>query len=320
MRSIASLVERVSLSRTTILLLGETGSGKELVADMIHARSSRRAGPLIKVNCAGLSTAFGDVELFGSEEESSGGGIRIRKGLLEQADGGTLFLDEVGEMPRKAQAWLQRFLQRRELRRVGGAACIQLDLRVIAATRHDLRALVQRGAFREDLWFRLAVCPIALPPLRERREDIIPLAEALIARKSRELGIPTVPALSSKMRSGLMTYDWPGNVTELENCIERSLLLTQGVKFSFLLENGADMACTAEEESPSGANNGQEGFAPLDDIIAAYIKNVLEHTGWRVSGPKGAARILGLNPNTLHSKMRKLNISLPKAKNRSFLS
>lgn len=318
MRDVVDLVNRVADSGSTVLLLGETGSGKELMANRMHALSSRRNEPLVKINCAGISESLVDTELFGHEKGAFAGATHIRKGLLEQADGGTLFLDEIGDMSHRMQARLLRFLQFREIRRVGGIANIALNLRIIATSRQDLRAMIKKGTFREDLWFRLAVCPITIPPLRERREDILPLAEGLLKKKCREMRLPTVPTLSAKMRASLLAHDWPGNVRELENCIERSLLFCCGSRLA-LIQDG-DMGGLSFPDGVSGAPAEEDAhsasFIRLDELISAHIRRVLEHTGWRVSGPRGAARILGLNPNTLHSKMRKLNITLPKSSSR----
>jgi len=289
-------IAQVAPTDSTVLILGETGTGKELVARAIHAASARSARALVSVNCAALPRELVESELFGHEKGAFTGAAQQRRGRFELAEGGTLFLDEVGELPPEAQAKLLRALQEREFERVGGTRTIRADVRLIAATNRDLQSRVAGGTFRADLFYRLNVFPITLPALRERREDIPLLVQHLAEKAARRLG-RSLEAVSPAFLARAEAHDWPGNVRELENVIERALIMSGGA-----LLDGSDLFSSAErvEAIPS--------VTTLEDMERAYILRVLEGVGWQIEGERGAARILGINPSTLRGRMRKLGI------------
>ena len=290
-------VEQIARTDTTVLILGETGTGKELIARAIHDSSPRRKRPLVKVNCAVLPDNLIESELFGHEKGAFTGATDSRSGRFEVADGTTLFLDEVGELPAASQAKLLRVLEEGEFERLGSSHTKKVNVRVIAASNRDLETEVEKGLFRKDLWYRLNVFPITVPPLRDRREDIPLLAGWLARDICGRLGRKT-PRLPKEAIRALQAYDWPGNVRELRNVIERSLITTQGD--------------TLEVQGLPGPRRPENGSArlgkSLEELEREYIVEVLEQTRWRVHGPEGAARILGLHPSTLRSRMRKLGI------------
>jgi formate hydrogenlyase transcriptional activator len=296
MSRLLQLITTVAPSDSTVLITGETGTGKELVARAVHRASRRREAALIAVNCAALSAGLIESELFGHEKGAFTGAITRKVGRFELADKGTILLDEVGELSLEVQAKLLRVLQEGEFERVGSAKPIGVDTRVIAATNRDLAKEVAEGRFRADLFYRLNVFPIQLPPLRERREDIPLLAEYFAAKYAAQVGKP-IESISPCALAALTAYRWPGNVRELQNVIERAVLLNRGTD----LELG-DWFCPPTD-SPDAAS-----VATLADLQRAHITKVLELTGWRVSGEGGAARILGLKPTTLHARMAKLRI------------
>ncbi|MEM1166714.1 MAG: sigma 54-interacting transcriptional regulator [Planctomycetota bacterium] len=308
--------ERVAASPATVLILGESGSGKELVARTIHARSNRAGGPLVSVNCAALPETLLESELFGHERGAFTGADRQRLGKFELADTGTLFLDEVGELSPAAQAKLLRVLQEGAFERVGGAETIRVDVRVVAATHRDLASLVGRNRFREDLFYRLNVVRIDVPPLRDRREDIRPLAEFLHERHARRMARVVLPISDRSMRR-LMSYRWPGNVRELENAIERATVLASGEELEIELPDDPAPERAAEAER---ARSGAAEAAPRDvllDLTAdqlqrLQIMHALETSGYRVFGDRGAAKKLAINPQTLLSRMDKLGIPRPR--------
>jgi DNA-binding NtrC family response regulator len=292
-------IAQVAPTDSTVLIQGETGTGKELVARAIHDASARRGRPLIAVNCAALPRELVESELFGHEKGAFTGALQQRRGRFELAEGGTLLLDEVGELPPEAQAKLLRVLQERSVERVGGTKTLPVDVRVIAATNRDLQALAGAGRFRADLYYRLNVFPIVLPPLRERRGDIPRLVEHLAEKAARKLG-RHLEAVSPAFVERARSHDWPGNVRELENVIERALIMSGGT-----LLDGSDVFSAAEKRpAPS---TGQT----LESMERAYIVRVLEGAGWQIEGERGAARSLGLNPSTLRGRMRKLGIRKP---------
>jgi formate hydrogenlyase transcriptional activator len=312
LRRVLDQVDLVAATSSTVLISGETGTGKELVARRIHQRSDRRKGLFVVVNCAALPETLVESELFGHEKGAFTGAIARRTGRFEQADGGTLFLDEVGELPLEAQAKMLRVLQSGEFERVGGGLLLKTDVRVIAATNRDLGQDVREGRFRSDLYHRLAIFPIHLPPLRERREDIALLAAFLVTRKARRLG-RKIELLSAAVLDRLTSYDWPGNVRELENVLERAIILSRGTSLELeAIQMGlASPSEARERQDPFGAS----GHAREDDTLQAseraHILRICKATGWKIKGADGAATKLGLNPGTLYARMKKLRIHRP---------
>ncbi len=299
LRRVQELIGQVAPTDSTVLIQGETGTGKELVARAIHENSARRDRPLIKINCAALPRELVESELFGHEKGAFTGALQQRRGRFELADGGTLFLDEVGELPAEAQAKLLRVLQEREFERVGGTRSLHVDVRVIAATNRDLHAEADASRFRTDLYFRLNVFPIALPPLRERREDIPHLLRHFLRKTARRLG-REVDGISPSFIERASSYQWPGNIRELENLVERTLIMS----------NGGPLDTNELYASPTTASpvTSQASHASLQEMERTHIRRVLDGTRWKIEGDLGAARILGLNPSTLRGRMRKLGI------------
>ncbi len=295
-------VRRVAATDATVLITGETGTGKELIARAIHSSSRRKDKPLIKINCAALPAGLVESELFGHEKGAFTGAIARRVGRFELAHGGTIFLDEIGELPADAQAKLLRVLQEREFDRVGGSTPIKVDVRVLAATNRDLLKAVRDKTFREDLYYRLSVFPVQLPPLRDRKEDIPLLALFLVNKFAARIGKPLDGVDRETMRR-LLGYSWPGNVRELENVIERAVILAAGPTLTI----GADVL-PGNVEPPACEGPVREQAATLEATEREYILTVLGQTNWVVEGPRGAAKILGLHPNTLRSRMKKLGI------------
>ena len=291
---------------TTILLLGETGSGKELIARFIHEHSARARNPFVAVNCAALPESLVESELFGHEKGAFTGAIARKPGRFEIANHGTLFLDEIGDLPPDAQATLLRVLQDGQVQRVGATQAIQVNVRVIAATNRDLEAAVAARDFRADLFYRVSVFPIRIPPLRERREDIPGLAEYFtrhFAARLRKGGITGIgPAALARLRE----YDWPGNIRELQNVIERAVILTSSPEIELEV-----IAVGHASEHPAAAVTRPAGLPTLADAERRAIVDALETAHWRVSGPGGAAALLALKPTTLHAKMKKLGIHRP---------
>ena len=294
-RTALARASQVAPLNTTVLLLGETGTGKELLARAIHELSPRRDHILVKVNCAALPPTLIESELFGHEKGAFTGATATRSGRFELAHQGTLFLDEIGELPLDLQPKLLRVLQDGQFERVGGTRTHQVDARVIAATNRDLLRAIAESRFREDLYYRLAVFPMLLPALRERREDIPLLVWSIVERRGRELGrkIERVPR---RVMDALVSYDWPGNVRELENVIERALILATGSTLH------------VEEPITVAARPAAER---LDAIERQHILRVLDRCGWRIHGQGNAAALLGLRPSTLRSRMQKLGIRRP---------
>lgn len=300
MQKVYRLMSQVAEASSTVLLLGETGTGKELIARALHNASSRRSKLMVKVNCAALPAHLIESELFGHEKGAFTGAIERRIGKFEMANHGTLFLDEIGEMPPELQVKLLRVLQERELERIGGRATIKVDVRIIAATNRNLQAEVQAGRFRSDLYYRLNVFPINLPPLRERQEDIEPLANFFTAKFSKNIG-KRVHGISARALQQLKSYHWPGNVRELEHVIERSILLCDG---QVLKEIHLPLHEQEEGQQPIVFPGGT-----LEQIERAYIITVLKRCSGKISGSGGAAEVLEIPGTTLHSKMKKLGIS-----------
>jgi transcriptional regulator with GAF, ATPase, and Fis domain len=293
----------VAPSNSPALLLGETGTGKEVIANAIHMASPRSKGPMISMPCGAIPETLLDSELFGHEKGAFTGASERKRGRFERADGGTLFLDEIGELSPEAQVKLLRVLQERCFERVGGAETIEVDVRVIAATHRDLDKMVREMKFREDLWYRLNVLPIRIPPLRLRREDIPSLVQYFVERKAREMNLLRVPRISSHDLERLKAYDWPGNVRELQNIVERALILSRGDSLRF-----PDLASSRPDSE--GQETAAASGAPrtMDEAVADHIRSVLDRVGWQVAGSGGAAELLDMNPSTLRFRMKKLGI------------
>jgi transcriptional regulator with GAF, ATPase, and Fis domain len=312
---LAPVMERVGLVAALdvpVLLLGETGSGKEVVARAIHTQSRRAAGPFLRVNCGAIPPGLIDSELFGHERGSFTGATSERRGWFERADRGTLFLDEIGELPLEAQVRLLRVLQDHTLERVGGHRPVAVDVRVVAATHRDLRGLIGDGRFREDLWYRIAVFPIDLPPLRDHIEDVPALANHFALRAAARFGAP--PRLPSPADLELLVaYAWPGNVRELIAVIERAVILGNGTHLEVAKALGFEPATPAappaaapSNVAPRPAGAADEPFPTLDQAMARHIEAALARTRGRIEGRGGAADLLGINPHTLRARMRKL--------------
>jgi transcriptional regulator with GAF, ATPase, and Fis domain len=307
LRHVMYQVRHVAPTESPVVLLGETGAGKDVIAQAVHLGSPRRDGPFIPVNCGAIPDSLIDSELFGHERGAFTGATAKKRGRFERAHGGTILLDEIGEMPLEAQVRLLRVLEDREIERVGGTERIAVDIRVIAATHQDLEENVRHGRFREDLWFRLNVFPIVIPPLRERPSDIPALVEHFLDRKARELNLGKTPRLAPGAIEALMSYRWPGNVRELENVLERALILHRDQPLRF-----DDLGRSIAGRSDDGAPDGDPGVLELDRVIAEHIKRVLGMTGGKIHGPGGAGELLDVNPSTLRYRMEKLGIPFKK--------
>jgi PAS domain S-box-containing protein len=312
LRRVLADVEKVAPMDTTVLLTGETGTGKELIARAIHRRSGRADGPLVKVNCAAIPEGLQESEFFGHEKGAFTGATQRREGRFRLADGGTIFLDEVGELPADLQAKLLRVLQEGEFEPVGGTVTQKADVRVVAATNRDLDAMVESGTFRRDLLYRLNVFPIRVPALRERGDDVVFLARAFAERLARDRGTRAAP-LSPEARARLRRYDWPGNIRELQNVIERAWI-TSGDGRTLNLERALPdvpaerVTATAPAEPDSRVLTETE----LRDLERANLLRALGAADGKISGPGGAAELVGLNPNTFTSRLKSLGIDRPR--------
>jgi transcriptional regulator with GAF, ATPase, and Fis domain len=298
-----------------VLILGETGTGKELVAREIHRRSRRKDGPLVRVNCAAIPKELFESEFFGHVKGAFTGAIKDRSGRFETAEGGTLLLDEIGDVPLETQGKLLRVLQEKRYERVGDDRTRRTDVRIIGATNRDLKKAVVAGRFREDLYYRLHVFPIQVPPLRERKDDIPLLARHFVELSVRDLKCAQ-PRLTRAGVAKLQGYDWPGNVRELRNVIERAVILARGGTLDF------DLPVTSSAHSPRPAPRvePQEGAAPQPEFLTEgelhrrereNLLVILEKAHWKVKGPEGAAELLGVKPTTLFSRMKKMGIRPP---------
>jgi formate hydrogenlyase transcriptional activator len=310
LKAVLSRISKVARSDSTVLITGETGTGKELVARAIHRRSNRASRAFVSVNCAAIPRDLIASELFGHEKGAFTGATQQRLGRFELANGGTLFLDEVGELPAETQIALLRVLQEHEFERVGGTRPIRVDVRVIAATNRDLQAAISAGSFRSDLFYRLHVFPIEIPPLRERREDIALLVEYFIDRYARKAGkhITTVEKRSLQV---LQSYPWPGNIRELQNVIERSVIVCDTENFS------VDESWLSQQPRATGPKSQLEIAEKLASQEKEMIEAVLSESGGRVFGPSGAAAKLGMPRSTLESKIRSLKIDKKRFKTSS---
>ncbi len=298
-KNILAQVEQVASSDATVLILGETGTGKELLAKAVHNRSPRADSPMVKVNCAALPSELIESELFGHEKGAFTGAVARKIGRFEFADGGSIFLDEIGELPLELQAKLLRVLQEGEYERLGSTQTLKTNVRIIAATNRDLLKEVKAGRFRADLYYRLNVFPIQVPALRERREDIPLLAHYFVKKYSKTIG-KEIDKIPKKVMQQLEEYDWPGNIRELENIIERAIIVSSGKSLQIGNWLGKDRLAIE-----------QENFVTLAEKEIEYITAVLKKVNWKISGPNSAAEILGMRPTTLRSRMEKLGIQRP---------
>lgn len=323
LKKVLRLTEQVAPTDTTVLIHGETGTGKELLASAIHKLSLRKDRPLIIVNCAALPSTLIESELFGHEKGAFTGASNSRAGRFETANGATIFLDEIGELPLELQSKLLRVLQECEFERLGSSKTIKIDVRVIAATNRELRESVNRGEFRADLYYRLSVFPIRVPPLRERKDDIPLLVNFFVQGMTRKLG-KQITIIPQDVHDILQNYDWPGNVRELKNVIERTVIVSIGTRLAkpeglvssldFKSEKSekeeADAKARVSDETDS-TGEPAKFITALEDVQRDHILRVLDNTYWRVEGPNGAAAILGINPGTLRSRMKRLGIHRP---------
>lgn len=301
LRHVLQQIEMVAPSDSTVLLLGETGTGKELIAQAIHERSSRSKRPLVKLNCAAIPSGLLESELFGHERGAFTGAIAPRAGRLDQADNGTLFLDEVGDIPMELQPKLLRVLQEREFERLGSTQTKKVDVRLVAATHHDLEGMMSEGQFRDDLYYRLNVFPIRIPPLRERREDIPRLAHHFTQQFARRMD-KTIVTIPDETMEALSLYSWPGNIRELQNVIERAVILCSGPALKIPVR---------DFQARTAPSADTKRIRTLAEAERVHILAALKETEWVLSGPRGAALRLGINRSTLQFRMRKLGIVRP---------
>ena len=318
LRYVMEMVRQVAPLASPVLLLGETGVGKEVIANAIHRSSPRRNAPFIKVNCGAIPENLLDSELFGHERGAFTGAVSQKRGRFERADKGSIFLDEIGELPPQAQVRLLRVLQYKEIERVGGTKTIPVDVRIIAATHRSMDEMIREKTFREDLWFRLNVFPITIPPLRHRRDDIAALVHHFLERKSSELKLYPTPSVSPEGVDRLRAYPWPGNVRELENLIERELIHTRGHRRGGALDFRHLGLLDASEGPPPQPAEARE-LETLDGAMAEHIRRALQLAGGKIYGHDGAAELLAVNPNTLRSRMRKLGVLFGKNAGLAFI-
>jgi transcriptional regulator with GAF, ATPase, and Fis domain len=293
-RNVLEQVEQVAATTATVLLIGETGTGKELVASAIHDSSPRAARPMIRVNCAAIPETLIESELFGREKGAYTGALSRQVGRFEVAHGSSLFLDEVGELPHAVQVKLLRVLQEKQIERLGSSKPISVDVRIIAATNRDLEAAVRENRFRDDLYYRLNVFPIKIPPLRERPEDIPGLIESFVHEFAKAFG-KNIESIDKRSVDALRFYKWPGNIRELRNTVERAVIVANSPRLQISV--------------PKSPTNGTTVSLAMEDIEREHLRKVLEMTGWRIRGKDGAAEILDLKPSTLESRMAKFNLS-----------
>ncbi|MDD9301563.1 MAG: sigma-54-dependent Fis family transcriptional regulator [Desulfobacter sp.] len=310
LRKVRQLIEDVAPTDSPVILLGNTGTGKEVATVEIHKLSDRCKGPMINVNCGAIPETLIDSELFGHEKGAFTGAIEARPGRFERAHKGTLFLDEIGELPLSAQVKLLRILQAGEFERVGGLRNLKVNVRIIAATNRNIPQRIKKGKFRTDLWYRLNVFPITIPDLKYRKQDIPAMVDYFISKKCREMNLTFRPKLACNAVEQLQTYDWPGNVRELENIIERALILSKGKPLSFFeLTSDEDSQLEKFSRQPKSENPiDSHSFKTLNTITVSHINAVLNYTRGKISGPGGAAKILDIHPNTLRNRMVKLGM------------
>ncbi len=314
LKKVMEKLKKVAPLNSSVLIQGETGVGKEVIATMLHSLSSRVNGTFIKIDCGTIPETLIESELFGHEKGAFSGADKQKRGNLEHANGGTVFLDEIGELTLNAQVKLLRLLQNKEIVRVGGTKVISLDVRIVCATHRNLQRMVKEGLFREDLWYRLNVFPIWIPPLRQRKQDLPQLVYFLIKKKAIDMNLLTLPIPNNSQLSELASYDWPGNVRELENIIERWLILDCGSGSFYRLLQPFD---TPESENPKETCDIARITRPddiqlIDSVMKRYITQALSACNTIIAGPEGAAARLGLHPSTLRSRMKKLGIVNPR--------
>ncbi len=303
---LAAKIRQIGPTEVTVLILGETGTGKEVIADLVHRLSKRRNAPFIKVNCGAIAETLMDAEFFGYEKGAFTDAKAAKAGIFEQADGGTLFLDEIGELSPASQVRLLRVLQQRVVRRLGSEKDKKVDFRLIAATNRDLSAMAQEGSFRQDLLYRLNLFPLEVPPLRERRADIAPLSKLFLSRLVGKYGLTQKPLLSEQSVLTMTSYDWPGNVRELENTLERSLLLSNDSReIEVVLSSVSEPAF---RRVPADGIGGARTLPDFETMQKDYFVRLLRSCSGRISGEHGAAKAAGLHPNTLRSRLEKLGI------------
>lgn len=300
LKEVMEMVRLIASLSNPVMLLGETGTGKELIANAIHYSSPRNNGPLIKVNCGAIPETLIDSEFFGHEKGAFTGAISRKIGKFERAHKGTIFLDEIGELSLNAQMRLLRVIQNKIIERIGGAEPVPVDIRIIVATHRNLETMVKTGQFREDLWFRLNVFPIIVPPLRQRKNDIPAFVQHFIEEKSKDLGILNSPPLAPGVIDRLMAYHWPGNVRELENVVERAMILCRDNILTF------DQFETASQQGSIFMDNMD--IDPLNSVVIRHIELALKKSKGKIHGSKGAAAMLKINSSTLRNRMKKLGI------------
>lgn len=327
LRRVCNLIRKVAPTDATVLIQGETGVGKEFVACAIHGQSPRKGKPFITVNCGAIPSGLAESELFGHERGAFTGAMNMHKGYFEQAEGGTIFLDEIGDLPPSAQVKLLRALEKGQIVRVGGSRAMSLDVRIIAATNADLQDKVRRGTFRRDLWYRLAVFPLSIPPLRERPEDIPFLVRDFLSAKSRDIRMEFRGSVSEREIRRLYAHDWPGNVRELEHVVERSLILhgNEIGPLHFALPVGGP--APAERGQPRAGARGagpgaqeENDWPSLKEVERRYIRKVLKKSGGRLLGSGGALSVLGIHYSTLRAKMLQMGLPLPREAQKKALS
>ncbi len=311
LRDVMEMVRQVGSLDSPVLLLGETGVGKDVIANAIHYSSPRREDPFIAVNSGAIPENLLDSELFGHEKGAFTGAISQKRGRFERAHKGTIFLDEIGDLPPQAQIRMLRVLQNREIERVGGTKSIRVDVRIIAATHRNLPEMIKTDHFREDLWFRLNVFPIMIPPLRARKADIPALVHHFVQRKARELKLPARPKLAPGALERLQAYHWPGNVRELENMVERALILNRTGPLEFAFHSSAGEKNV--DALPKTSSLDKETLL-LDQAVRRHIQKVLTVAEGKIHGPGGAAELMGINPSTLRNRMNKLSIPYGRGK------
>jgi transcriptional regulator with GAF, ATPase, and Fis domain len=309
LQNVLSQIEMVAPTDASVLILGESGTGKELIARALHERSRRAKGTLVKVNCASIPRELFESEFFGHARGAFTGAIKDRAGRFELADGGTLFLDEVGEIPLELQSKLLRVLQEGTFERVGEDRTRKTDVRIVAATNQDLRAEIAAGHFRQDLYFRLSVFPLSLPPLRERRADIPALAQHFVAQSARRLG-RAIPTLNTTPLAQLTNYDWPGNIRELQHVIERAVIIAHNsvLQFDLPMKVEAEMRTSPTDDAPQSLLT----YPQLEALERQNAIRALEQTGGKVSGADGAAVLLQIKPTTLNSRLKAMGVERTK--------